>query len=159
MRPRRIYLPLTHDQLRSLATERVLAAPVVGLAPAVTRTDSRTAPATAEEVAEFAAFIAAAERAVSAVGAGRRVIAAADVPPGALEQRSGSGTDGAGATGDPAEGVLEVRTTEDLPLRLIVSLHIDEATDGTGALAGAGPDLLWYDITELDAVVEELGLV
>lgn len=151
MRPRRIYLPLTHDQLRSLAADRVLAAPVLGLAPTLSRTDSRTAAAAAEEEAEFAAFSAAAER---AGGAGRRVIAAADVPPGSLEQRAGGGD----RAGDLGDGVLQVRTTADLPVRLIVSLHIDEATAETENASGAAPDLLWYDITELDAVIEELGL-
>ena len=152
MRPRRIYLPLTHDQLRALAVDRVLPAPVVGLAPSLTRTDSRTAPAAAEELAEFAAFTAAADR---AAGQGRRVIAAADVPAASLEQRAGGASLGTAEQG----GALEVRTTEDLPLRLIVSLHIDETTTSAqDGGADADPDLLWYDITELDAVVEELGL-
>lgn len=146
MRPRRIYIPLTHDHLRSLAADRVLAAPLVGIAPALNRTDSRTAAAAAEEEAEYAAFTAAAERAAEqqSGGTGRRVIAAADVPAGALEQRSGSEADVADGGG------LEVRTTEDLPIRFIVSLHIDEESEPG--------DLLWYDITELDGVLEELGL-
>ena len=48
---------------------------------------------------------------------------------------------------------MPVITTEELPLRLVVSVHIDENL----AAADADPELLWYDITELEAVVAEIS--
>ena len=60
MRPRRIYLPLTHDQLRALAADRRLVAPLEGYAAgAPGRVDARISPAAAEEEAEYLAFVAA----------------------------------------------------------------------------------------------------
>jgi len=47
---------------------------------------------------------------------------------------------------------VPVTTTEELPLRLVVSIHIDEQP----ASGDDEPDLLWYDVTEIDTVVAEL---
>lgn len=143
MRPRRIYLPLSHDQVRALARDKVLAAPIHGFAAGPpSRVDARLTPAAAEEEVEYAAFAAAAERAVETAPAHRRVIASADAPSSAVDEQPGA-----------PDGTVGIVTTAELPLRHFVSLHIDEDSSGpAGAL-----ELLWYDITELDVVVADLG--
>jgi hypothetical protein len=101
----------------------------------------------------------------------RRVIASADASEEAIREVAGS------ASGAPS-GPVAVVVAEDLPLRRIASLHIDEATPETAEepeaevtevsedevdapteddpSTGTEPDLLWYDITELDTVLAEL---
>jgi hypothetical protein len=143
VRPRRIYLPLTHDQLRSLAADRRLVAPLEGYAAGSPgRVDARISPAAAEEEGEYLAFVAAAAHATTLSGASRRVIASADIAPGSVRESG---------TASPGGGPVAVLLGEDVPLRAVVSLHVDEADS-------AEPDLLWYDITELDAVLDDLGL-
>ena len=145
MRPRRIYLPLTHDQLSALAADRRLVAPLEGYAAgAPGRVDARISPAAAEEEAEYLAFVAASEHAAALSAGARRVVASADVAPGSVRE---SGVDEAGG------GPVAVLLGDDVPLRAVVSLHVDEDGDDSGE-----PDLLWYDITELTAVLEDLGL-
>lgn len=143
MRPRRIYLPLTPGQLDDLATHRCLASPVNAYAARPTpRAETRSA-AGADEDAEYLAFEAAA-RQPARPGQARRIIASADAPAGGYREVPTTAGD-----------CVSVVTTEDLPLRAFVSIHIDEQTS-----AGAGEaDLLWYDITELDTVLEQLGPV
>ncbi|MGA8046008.1 MAG: hypothetical protein WCA30_07040 [Dermatophilaceae bacterium] len=146
MRPRRIYLPLTHGQLRALAADRRLVAPLEGYtAGSPGRVDARISPAAAEEEAEYLAFVAASDHATSLSAGSRRVIASADVAPGSVRESS-----------DPqSAGPVAVLLGEDVPLRAVVSLHVDEE----GATAeSADPDLLWYDITELATVIDDLGL-
>lgn len=156
MRPRRIYLPLTHDQLRALAADRRLAAPLQGYAAGSPgRVDARISPAAAQEEAEYLAFVAAAEHATSLSVGERRVIASADVAPGVVRE---SGAD------EPGGGPVAVLLGDDVPLRAVVSLHVDEVVDTAADEDADGqdvdtlPDLLWYDITELDAVLDDLGL-
>ena len=154
MRPRRIYLPLTIDQLRALAADKVLPAPIAGFAPGAS--DTRLgASAGAVEEAEFRAFSAAVESADQPDSPlVRLIIASADAPAGAWRE-----------VGDEAGGPVAIVTTEDLPLRLIVAFHIDGDTDADGAGGADGDaadritaaDLLWYDVTELDVVIDELG--
>lgn len=151
MRPRRIYLPLTHDQLRSLAADRRLVAPLEGYAAGSPgRVDARISPTAAEEEAEYLAFVAASEHAASLSAGARRVIASADVAPGAVRESS-----------DPQTGPVAVLLGEDVPLRTVVSLHVDEAGAADAdenADENDDPDLLWYDITELATVLDDLGL-
>ena len=167
MRPRRVYVPLTHDQVRELAADRRLAAPLQGYAAGSPgRVDARISPAAAEEEAEYLAFRAAAEHAGRLDEGVRRVIASADAPPGTLREVVASAS---GA----ATGPVPVVIAEDLPLRAVASLHLDDVGhdaqgdvadgddeaggDEDGADGGAGePDLLWYDVTELETV---LGLL
>lgn len=165
MRPRRIYVPLTHEQVRELAAERRLVAPLQGYAAGSPgRVDAKISPAGAQEESEYLAFRAAADHAARLDEGSRRVIASADAPDDELREVAGPVS---GATSGPVPVVI----AEDLPLRAIASLHLDEAVDvpvddavddavdeaGEAGDDAAEPDLLWYDITELDAVLAELG--
>lgn len=163
MRPRRIYVPLTHEQVRDLAIERRLAAPLQGYAAGSPgRVDARISPAAAQEDAEYLAFLAAAAHAARLDEGSRRVIASADAPDGAVREVTA-------AAGGAASGPVPVVIAEDLPLRAVASLHIDEvaeavdeeedasdASDEGPEAADGEPALLWYDITELATVVAEL---
>lgn len=136
----RIYLPLTPDAVRALAEEREVGpAPVA--AYAVTRRLERSLPTGDEEEWEFAALTEAVEAAEAAQGTSvaKRVVAAADVDPGWVEDD---------ATRD---GLGAVLVTSPVPRRLVVSLHVDETAGDQGTA-----DLLWYDVTELDEVLRVL---
>lgn len=131
----RIYLPLHATRLRELADTRQLSgAPLAAFA--VTASIERSLPLGDEEEWEYAALceaVAAAGELREKDGA-KRVVAAADVDPDWVRERPGSDL-----------GAVEV--TEDVPMRNIVSFHIDEQPGADGA-----EDLLWYDATELDEV-------
>lgn len=151
MRPRRVYLPLSPDGLVALARDRSLAAPARGFAATPGRADPRRSTS-AEEEAEYAAFAAAAALAHESDPGQRRIVVAADAPASILEEVEPA-----------ADGPTGIVTTAGLPLRFIVSVHIDEADAGSADPGSADPgsadplDLLWYDITELDAVLEDLA--
>lgn len=134
----RIYLTLTPGAVRRLATAREVApAPVA--AYAVTARLERAHPADLiEEELEHAAFSEAAEAAIALQGntIDKRVLAAADVDPAWVQP------DG---TRDQLSAVV---ISEPVPLRLVVSFHVDESAGDTGL-----DDLLWYDVTELDEVL------
>lgn len=164
MGSRRVYIALTHAQVRELAASRTLRAPLRAWAAGVTgRVDGRISPAAAQEESEYLAFRSAAADAADAppVATGsRRVIASADVPVAALRE--------VGSDAGMSEPV-PVLVAEDLPLRSIASLHVDEAGEQAAEIGEAAPadigeaapqngeaDLLWYDITELDLVLTEL---
>lgn len=132
----RAYFPATVDDLRALAATRELA-PCRGVA---------VAPGAAEDV-EHLAWVAAAELAAelthgspdpSAGPVGRRVVISAD-------------TDIALLSPEPGNAPTAVALSAPVPLRRLVSLHVDEAP-GSGLA-----DLLWYDITELDDVLAVLS--
>lgn len=149
MRPRRIYVPLTHEQVRELAAQRRLAAPLQGYAAGSPgRVDARISPAAAQEDAEYLAFLAAASHAARLDSGARRVVVSADAPESAIREVTSSAV----GVADPVPVVL----AEDLPLRVVASLHLDEAADGEGDDDDPEPDLLWYDVTELDVVLGEL---
>ncbi len=138
MRQTRVYLPLSSAAVVRLAATRVVAGPDI-TAYAVTQELERANPGADEEDLEYLALGAAAEAAatIREHPADRRVVLAADVEPAWVERPHTSG---------PSS---QVRLTEDVPLRLVVSFHVDEA----GAAPGPGEaDLLWYDATELDEV-------
>ncbi|MCA1781415.1 MAG: hypothetical protein ABR500_09830 [Dermatophilaceae bacterium] len=153
MPTRRIYVPLTHEQVRELAAERLLAAPLQGYAAGSPgRVDARLSPAASQDEAEHLAFLAAAGHAARLDEGARRIIASADAPEDTIREVPGT-----------ASGPVPVVIAEDLPLRALASLHIDEAVAGAGDdvdedadESDTEPDLLWYDITELDTVVGEL---
>jgi hypothetical protein len=137
----RIYLPLTAAGLRALAKSRETG-PAPASAYAVTaRLERANSADLAEEELEHAAFSEAAEAALALQGneVGKRVIAAADVDPGTVEP------DGS------REDASAVTVSEPVPLRRIVSFHVDESAGDTGL-----DDLLWYDATELDEVLRLL---
>lgn len=139
MQHRRIYLPLTADQLRALARTRTLPAPLDGFtAGAQGRVDGRLAPSAATEEAEYLAFRTAAGE--PRKGA-RRIVASADASQDAIQESE-----------VPAGDPVPVTTSEELPLRQVSSIHIDQDP----ATEDGEPDLLWYDVTELDLIVAEL---
>ena len=125
----RVYLPLLESDLTQVAAD--------GMLPertgyAVTDEVRALDPAADEEDLEFEAMCQALD-AARALGAGRRVIASADV-----DQARGSGTDAALA------GLLHVPVTD------VVSFHVEESA---GEVGSGYDDLLWYDFTELSALV------
>lgn len=109
-----------------------------------------------EEGGEASAYLAAADAAVELAGpAGRRIVLAADAPDASVRPLTGE-----------HPGAVEL--TAPLARRDVASIHLDEpeaapdvraaATGDEGALERAAErDLLWYDPTELDALVAELG--
>lgn len=132
----RVYVALTAEDLDDLAAGRP-----VGAAPraahAVTAALGRPGLVTDEEELEHDAWLAAADEAVGATGNGirRRVIGSADVD--------------AATVGYPTRPDVPSRVEVAAPLerRRFVSFHVDEEPGATGTA-----DLLWYDVTELDAV-------
>ena len=125
----RVYLPAGPREVRELSESGQLATDTAafGVGPG------------ASEEQEHAAWSAAAEEASDLVAPSRarRVVISADVDVALL---------------DPVPTAVPARTviTAPLPVRRVVSLHVDEEV-------GSGPeDLLWYDVTELDDVVRLL---
>ncbi len=136
----RVYVPLATGSVDELATLGTLPAPPED-AFAVTARLAASLPASDDEEREYAAFVAAAERAAALSGSGRgsrrsrRVVAAADVPEGWVTESSAGGT----------RPIAAVSLSGPLTTRVVVSLHVGESADPDA-------DLLWYDITEIDAV-------
>lgn len=140
MRQTRIYLPLSRTTLRRLAEAQALEGTAL-TAFAVTQHLERAHPGADEEELEFLALGDAAEAALVLREPGDRLLlAAADVEPEWVQSHS--------APGGP---VSEVRITETVPKRRIVSFHVEP--DGADSEFGGHPELLWYDATELDEVV------
>ena len=136
----RIYLPLLPDAVRRLAAEREIGpAPVA--AYGVTGRVERADPTGAEEEWEYAALTEAAEAAAALQGTSvaKRVVAAADVEPGAVSP------DGS------RDSLAAVTVSSPVSLRQVVSFHVDEEAGDQGM-----EDLLWYDVTELDEVLRLL---
>ena len=132
----RIYVPLNASRLRELGETRTLAG-VPLAAFAVTSRLERLMPLGDEEEWEYAALCDAVEAAswLREKQDAKRVVAAADV--------EADWVTAGGEGSSPAAGEVG----EALPLRRIVSFHIDEQPGADGA-----EDLLWYDATELDEV-------
>ncbi len=126
----RLYVPVDGADLADLeATGRIRCDG--RFAYAVTPALEAATPRSDGEEREYLAFVEAAHAAADRAGSARRVVAAADVPPEAVD-----------AVGD---GAL-VRVVGDLASRQVASFHVDQ--DAGGEVA----DLLWYDVTELAAV-------
>jgi hypothetical protein len=132
----RIYVPLNAARLRELVETRTLSvAPLAAFA--VTSRLERSMPLGDEEEWEYAALCEAVD-AATLLREGqdaKRVVAAADVEADWV------------TAGGEASALSAVEVGEALPLRRIVSFHIDESPGADGA-----EDLLWYDATELDEV-------
>ncbi|MBK8756424.1 MAG: hypothetical protein IPM08_04755 [Actinomycetales bacterium] len=137
----RVFLPLTTDQVNDLATHgRLAARPPVAFA--VTRRLRGQQPGEDDEALEYAALLAAAAWADGIRGSKklRRVIAAGDLPAALVTE--------AGVTA--ARGAAEVSIAEPVTLRQLVSFHVDEDPR-------RGADLMWYDVTEVTAVLDLLS--
>lgn len=136
----RIYVPLLADAVRRLASARELGpAPVAAFG--VTERIERADPTGVEEEWEYAALTEAAEAAALLQGTtvAKRVIVAADVDPGTVT------ADGA------RDSLAAVTVSGAVPLRQVVSFHVDETAGDQGM-----EDLLWYDATEIDEVLRLL---
>ncbi|NHA69524.1 DUF6912 family protein [Phycicoccus flavus] len=136
----RVYLPVTAADLDALAEGGALGpAPVAahGVTPALGRPGLTT---DAEEL-EHLAWVAATEEAEALrEGDERRVVASADVDSGDVTV--------------PADGDVpsRVEVQGSVPTARVVSFHVDESRGDTGTA-----DLLWYDVTELAAVLALLA--
>ncbi|MFI7276856.1 DUF6912 family protein [Streptomyces sp. NPDC049879] len=170
----RVYLPLTTSGLARLRdTGETAPAPLAAYAvtPALrdwyAAGDSRD-----DEELEYAALGLAAEASLRLLAAEpgaarRRVVVAAEVADGLVEDASGGV---AGEEGEPGG----VRLTAPVPLRLLAAVHVDEADAETDVTAAAGVvaaadrgdgdaravvdaladrDLLWYGVQEIDHLV------
>ena len=125
----RVYVPLLVDELAGVLTSgRLPDRAALGVTAALRAVD----PGADEEDLEFEAMCQALDRARD-LGAGRRVVAAADVDP-----RDEAGDGALLAAGEP------------VALGDVVSFHVEEheGPAGTGY-----DDLLWYDVTELGMLV------
>jgi len=141
----RIYLPVDTDDLRALHDGASLPPPRA--AHAVTSALRASLPGADLEELEYAALLAAAGAARRARGqtAGRRVVVAADVATGTI--RPADATEGTGPTDGRSDGGL----TAPLGLRDVASFHADEQP------GGGDEDLLWFDVSELGALLDWLG--
>ncbi len=139
----RVYLPLTADQVQDLHGAGRTAAPA-GFT--VTEALRRALPQDDDEGLEYAALLAAAAAAGRARGSAvtRRVIAAADLPEHTVQVPQATDRP------DPA-GPAAVSVTAAVALRQVVSFHVDEHAGGTD-----DTDLMWWDVTELAAVAEQV---
>lgn len=163
----RVYLPATMPTLTTLHRTGQLGPPPL-VAHAVTPGLREWYTEGDEEELEYAAFVRAAQQALELLAADpqaprRRVVVSADVPAGTLAPAGGE-------LGDSL-----VRLSAPVPLAAVASLHCDsaEATDVVAAAASAAgraaagdadaqftvdsaedEDLEWYDVTELDRLVE-----
>ncbi|WP_295702601.1 hypothetical protein [Lapillicoccus sp.] len=140
MRQCRIYLPIDPAAVRTLQETRTLQARE---AYAVTQWLERQYPSEDEEGLEFIALGEAKQAALDRDQDDRLVIVAADVESEHLDMFQP-------AVGLPASSVV---LREPVPLRRIVSFHLEETPFGSRN----DPDLLWYDVTELDEVVRQLS--
>jgi hypothetical protein len=135
----RIYLPLNAARLRELATSRVLG-PAPLTAHGVTGSVRAGDPNGDQEGWEYLALGEAAEASAASLPPGerRRVVAAADV-------------DGSWVTAPDADGVASaVTVSQPVPMQRIASFHVDEKD------VADDDELLWYDVTELDGLLDLL---
>lgn len=132
---RRVYLALSPLAVAGLASAREIG-PAPLAAFAVTSAMAGRGGSLEDEQLEHEAWLAAAEAARPLSGGrARRVIAAADVDDALVRELAGA-----------AAGRVEIDAP--VPLRRIVSFHVDEEVGGTEPT-----DLLWYDVTELADVL------
>ncbi|MEO7234521.1 MAG: hypothetical protein ABIW80_04020 [Lapillicoccus sp.] len=141
---RRIYLPLSAEELRRLGAQGDLA-PAPFTAYAVTDDLRRDHPASDEEELEYLAFTDADAAASGEAGAAGevRLLAAADVDESAVTELL-----------DAGRAVSAVRVSTAVPRRHVVSFHVAEPAQGAD---GGLPAYAWYDATELDVVLDLLA--
>lgn len=140
MRQCRIYLPIDLTAVRTLRDSGALEARD---GYAVTQWLERQHPGEDEEGLEYLALGEAKQAALAAGRDRRLVVVAADVESEHLD------------VSQPAQGLSASRVTlrEPVPLRRVVSFHLEETPAGSSD----DPDLLWYDVTELDEVLRQLS--
>ena len=145
--PTRVYLPVSSADLTTLAADGRLPAGPGGTrrAHAVTSALTQAHPSVDEEDLEYLAFCDAARSAVP--DHPPRLVLAGDVE--AAEVLADTG----GAGQKHPRSAVEVRGQ--VAVRQVVSVHVE---DLVGPPSGPGelPDFLWYDVTELDSVVDQL---
>ena len=159
----RIYLPATAAHLRAAALGSSTGSL---LAHAATPALSRALPEEDEEGLEVSASLCAADAALVLLAepeaeglADRRVVIAADVDGEHVRELA--------VEGDVLPGTVEIAA--DIPWDDVAALLVDEAeaeADVRSARLGdedaveraAEADLLWYDVTERDALAESLGV-
>lgn len=142
---RRIYVPVTRAALVGLRSGGGLTGtPLVAFAATAQLRSEH--PGADEEELEYLAFLDAIRAGGPGVGS-RRVVGAADV-----EQESVAEPQRRADRGPASEvGVLDP-----VPLRRLVSFHVEEASGG-GSPAKDEGEFLWYDVTELDALLDLLA--
>ena len=134
----RIYIPLNASGLRSLDADRALGrAPF--LAYAVTAAVRASAPGAGRDQWEYTALSDATRSSAARLTSGesRRIVAAADVPADVV---------GPAAPGSSIDESA-VSVTESIALNRIASFHVD------GDNSDEDDELLWYDVTELPAIL------
>lgn len=138
----RVYALVDAAGLRRLRETSELLAPEVH---AVTQWLEREHPAEDEEGLEYLALRAAVSGGVRArtTDTTLLVVAAADVSSDELDVQPPR----------PGEPTSRARLRAPIPLRRVVSLHVEEGPAGFTD----EPDLLWYDVTELDEVVRTVS--
>jgi len=137
----RIYIPLNASGLRSLTTDRALgAAPF--LAHAVTEAVRASAATSGQDEWEYTALNDAAQSSGLLLTSGerRRIVAAADVVPELVGPAAPTY-----ATGESAVSIVD-----SVALQRIASFLVD------GENASEDDELLWYDVTELPAILDLL---
>ncbi|MEO7059739.1 MAG: hypothetical protein ABI083_08470 [Lapillicoccus sp.] len=139
MRQCRIYLPLDSAGVRVLQESREVGS---RQAYAVTQWLERAYPAEDEEGLEYLALGEAKQAALAQGRTHRLVIAAADVESELVDARQPP----------PGASLAQVALRGVVPLPRVVSFHLEEAPVGSSD----DPDLLWYDVTEIDEVLRQI---
>lgn len=139
----RVYLPTSLDRLTALRDERRLDGPLIAYAP----TPALAAAVGGNPDEEELEYAATQEAATVAAALGDDVVAAVDIPSGELaEAIKHSG---------PPDSPAAVRLVGPVLLRQVVSLH---RLDPPGQRdPDSDLELSWYDVTELVALLTELG--
>jgi hypothetical protein len=137
----RIYIPLNASGLQRLGTDRALGVTPF-LAHAVTAAVRASAPAAGEDELEYTALSDAALSSALLLPSGesRRIVAAADVTPELVGP----------AAAEDLSVESAVSISDPVALNRIASIHLD-ADD-----ASEDDELLWYDVTELPAILAML---
>lgn len=139
----RVYLPTSLERLISLRDQRRIDGSLIAYAP----TPALAAAVGGNPDEEELEYAAIQEAAVIAAALGDDVVAAVDLPSGQLAL--------AMEHSEPPDSPAAVRFTGPILLRQVASLH---RLDPPGQRdADSDLDLSWYDVTELAALVEQLG--
>lgn len=143
MTTRRVYLPASLERLTALRDEQRIEGPLIAYAP----TPALAAAVGGNPDDEELEYAATQEAATIVAALGDDVVAAVDVASGDL--------DAAVQSSDAQDSPGAVRFAGPVLLRQVVSLH---RLDPPGERdADSDLELSWYDVTELAALVADLG--